>query len=264
MHSYSVNGNGAIFDRMNVGGTHGDITWNSNAGVDVTRRANSWTARVSLPKKMLGGYDPKGFPVNFARQRIVKDAPPQYYHWSPLPRRNFHEARYYGIMRLDNSKESNLVLNPDFVQENPVSKLPLHWSFWREDENSVVCCDEKVFISGGKSLYMKNTKGKRVTAGMKLNGLKPNTDYLLSFYARTRNLAGRGGAGIHVSFGGLKRYPRNYLPETMPWSRFEYRIRTKKEISEKETIGLWIWFAEGEVWFDRIALKELPQKEGNK
>ena len=162
-------------------------------------------------------------------------------------------------MCLDGKTEDNLIANPDFIQENTVSRLPIHWSFWREDDGAVIGYDKKVFISGGKSLYMKNVEGKRVTAGIKLKRLKPDTDYLLSFFVRTENLRGRGGAGVYLSFAQVKRHPRNYLSGSMPWTRFEYRIRTRKEISEKETIGLWIWFASGEVWFDKIVLKELQK-----
>ena len=255
----AVNGNGAVFDRMNVSGSHGNTAWNSNVKVRVTRLAASWKATIAIQKKMLGDYDKNGFPVNFARQRAVKNAPSRYYHWSPLPRRNFHEARYYGIMCLDGKTEDNLIANPDFIQENTVSRLPIHWSFWREDDGAVIGYDKKVFISGGKSLYMKNVEGKRVTAGIKLKRLKPDTDYLLSFFVRTENLRGRGGAGVYLSFAQVKRHSRNYLSGSMPGTRFEYRIRTRKEISEKETIGLWIWFASGEVWFDKIVLKELQK-----
>ncbi len=252
----AVNANGAVLDRRLVDGSHGDNTWNSHAKVKTARLASSWTATVSIPKEVLGNYNPEGFPVNFARQRVIKNLPPQYYHWSPLPGKNFHEVKHYGVMLLRKKTEDNLVANADFAQENPVSGLPAGWSFWREDPRCVTAYDRKVFLSGGKSLYLKNCREKRVTAGIRLNHLKPDTDYILSFYARTRNLTGRGGAGVYLSFSAKKRYPQTYFSGTMPWTRFEYPVRTGKKISDKETIGLWIWFAEGEAWFDRIAIKE--------
>ena len=106
-----------------------------------------------------------------------------------------------------------------------------------------------------------------LNAGFRLSNIKPNTKYRLSYYVRTQDIQGKGGVGAYLSFVE-KKYSRG-LPSvritgTHPWHRliFEFTTPPEMDMSKIEkpgipSIGLWAWFAEGEVWFDQVELVEM-------
>ncbi|MBO5724615.1 MAG: hypothetical protein J6S58_07290, partial [Lentisphaeria bacterium] len=201
-----------------------------------------------------------GIPVNFARHRSLKGEKVKevFYQWSPLTgkRGGFHAVRNWGVLR-DISQAEKYLLKEDFSS----GKIKGLWRSKGAKGGQIARVDGNIFISGGKSLYYKNVKDGRLSCGFHLPGMKPDTRYRLSYYLRTRDLKGRGGAGAFLYFNKVKGKPFPQITElgTTPWHRLSFVFTTPADTGKGRTpiLGLWIWNAEGEAWFDNICIEEL-------
>ena len=115
-------------------------------------------------------------------------------------------------------------------------------------------------MDGEASLHLINTLNQRVSAGQKFKGMKPNTRYRLSFFLRTRGLKGKLGAGAYLSLG------RHHIPcpqirvsGDTDWHKRTFEFVTPSFITPDTpcVIGLWIWSAEGEAWYDDVVISEI-------
>ena len=100
-----------------------------------------------------------------------------------------------------------------------------------------------------------------MSAGFKLPGMKPSTRYRLSYFLRTEKLTGRGGAGAFIYFNKTegRAFPRIRVTGTTPWHResFEFVTPAATGGGRSPVLGLWIWNADGEAWFDNVEIAEL-------
>ena len=271
-YHFVVNANGSLTDyRRELNKAKPDIAWNSSATAKAEKGAAGWKAEVRIPLKDLGPLA-KEIPVNFARCRVLTGDPAVKmadYQWSPQPGARmggFHAIDKWGTLILEKEPEK-LIPNGDFSKMTTALKNYQEWKRPWPKNGQEAKLDNRVFISGGQSLYYRNVKGKILNAGFKLPEIKPKTRYRLSYYVRTRNLNGKGGAGATISFlggKGTRDLPRAKVNGTRPWHRLTFEFTSPDEIDMSQidkkglpSIGLWVWFAEGEVWFDKVELTEL-------
>ena len=240
------------------------------AGVKVTagKSEKGWFAEFTIPKKVLGKYDKKGFPVNFARHRVLngmscgKEFKERYYHWGPTPGRAFNQVERFGTLKLDKAP-ATIVQDGDFT-ENTIKRSHVlgPWIIWRSEKKDFskqpVTLDEKIFITGGRSIYMKSTGGKIGLMQIARN-LKPNKKYSFSFFVRTQNVKTGLAMGVAPRVGWADNGMRPFPPVsgTRPWHRVAVEFKTPAKLPEKPWIYIWFW-GEGEAWVDHVSINEIP------
>ena len=273
-YHFVVNANGALTDYRRELNKKPDIGWNSSAAARTEKGADGWKAEVRIPLADLGTLA-DAVPVNFARHRALEGQPAVkeiYYQWSPQPGARiggFHALEKWGTLSFEKAPEQ-LIPDGDFSRLETALKSCREWRRPWPKNGQIARFDNRVFMSGGQSLYYKNVSGELLSAGFKLPGIKPKTQYSLSFYIRTQEIKGNrenSGVGLYFSFPGGKGncgFPMPRLVGTHPWHRLSFEFTTPDQIdmSQIDTkgipcIGLWAWFVEGEVWFDKIELVEL-------
>jgi hypothetical protein len=223
---------------------------------------------VKIPKKSIGKYDTRGFPVNFARHRAIKGIEAKkvkeiYYQWSPVPGRSFHATERWGVMKFGNEEKKNLLKDGNF--ETAKTRFPYYagaWGMWSSEGYKVKRAelDNKVFMSGKSSLHLMNKLNQRISAGQKFKGMKPNTRYRLSFFLKTRGLTGKLGAGAYISMGKKQlACPTVRISGDTSWHRRTFDLMTPDYITpDTECIlGLWIWSAAGDAWYDDVSIVEV-------
>lgn len=263
-----ANTNGSVADAAWQRNGKGDYKWNSNCKVDVVKKENSFTITLVLPKKSIGKYNAAGFPVNFARHRAIggmeaRKVREVYYQWSPVAGRSFHATERWGVMKLGAQKTENLLKDGGFEVEK--IRLPYYvgkWGLWGSEGYKVkrINVDQKVFMTGTASLHLTNKLKQRISAGQKFKGMKPDTRYRLSFFMRTRNLTGPLGAGGYLSMG-KKQFacPVVRVSGTTDWHKRTFEFKTPSYVTPETecVLGLWIWSAAGEAWYDEVSLTEI-------
>jgi len=267
-HYYHIvaNSNGALYDSKCKIHENPDIKWNSGANVRIEKRTDGWKAIVSVPKAALGEYSKDGFPVNFARHRSLKGEPPGEvdYQWSPVPGRGFHTIERYGSMIPVGAPNTNMLKDGDFKITQKDHSSAGAWALWQSGKPSdVQLCelDEKRFVSGGKSLHFKNGKGLKLSASQRIEKMQPDTNYRFSYFVRTKDLKPPGGAGAFIYFSGNNgaAYPDPRVTGTHPWHKLTFDIKTPPDTGKgiKPIVGIWIWDAAGEAWFDNVTIEEI-------
>ena len=230
--------------------------------------AKGWYAEFTIPKKVLGNYNKKGFPVNFARNRVLngmsegKEFKENFYHWGPTPGRAFHQVERFGTLELGKAPET-IIQDGDFTENTIVRNYILGpWIVWRSQKKSMqnqpVELDNRIFITGGRSVHMKSTGGKMSLQQIARN-LKPNRKYLYSFFVRTRGIKPGLNMGVFPRVGWADNKMRPFPPVfgDRPWHRVEVEFSTPAKLPEKPWIYIWFWGA-GEAWVDHVSIKEIP------
>lgn len=268
---FIVNAAGALADFRCEAGKKPDLAWNSSASVKTGRRADGWTAEVRIPLKDLGPLA-KDVPVNFVRHRILNGKAPAEidYQWSPQPKVSpggFLALDIWGTLSLEKVPEK-LIPNGDFSGLKTAAENYQEWRKPVLGKDQICRLDKRTFISGGQSLYFKNSSEKSLAAYFMVPGIKPKTRYRLSYYVKTKDIKakGRGGAGVTVSFLDMRRRGSNSLPYTRltgtaPWHRLTFEFTTPDPLYGTKAgppkVGLSFWSATGEVWFDKVEIEEL-------
>ena len=259
---FIINSNGAIADYKITKPKKlpTDIKWNSSATAKAEKRADGWSVTITVPKKDLGKMA-ENMPVNFARHRALHRGKIRevYYQWSPVSgnRAGFHEIERWGFLSRTKDPVKPL-LHADFSGS---TKLPYWWGTKRKQQ--VVKFDEKVFVSGGRSVYMKNVKDGKMGMVLKIPALKPSKKYRLSYFLKTRNIDGPRGAGAFIGFNKIGKYielPSPNIIGTNSWHRQNFEFKTPADTGEGHpcrSISFWIWSSQGEAWFDEIRLEEV-------
>ena len=245
-----------------------DWNWNSNISVKTTVAAKEWIAEIAIPLKDLPGFNAKGFPANFNRNRLLSKGKGyvNLYTWSPFLKHGFHDLQNFGNIVFGKEGNTSVLDNGDFTA-TPRKWMLGKWYGPRKKniKPGQVCeLDKSTFIKGGQSLKLVNSaQAKRICVTQYLPQLKPNTKYLLTFYIKTKDLKSQGGrhAGAVVNLWDEKNrwYPQNWFIGSMPWSKQGFEFITGPETNKKvkSYIRLFIIGATGTVWFDDVRLREI-------
>ena len=136
--------------------------------------------------------------------------------------------------------------------------------------------DDSVGYSAPHSYRLATTKEKEnanlyYTFPGKVPKLKPNTNYRLSYFVKTKDLVStdrRGGGGAVVSLGtksaGFHYYPDGrYISGTTDWRYLSFDFRTGDLIDgetrgEKACLTLRIRNSAGTAWFNDVRIEERP------
>ena len=260
-YHFVVNANGALTDYRCELDKKADMSWNSSATVKAEKGTAGWKVEVRIPLKDLGPLA-KVVPVNFARHRALNRKPaanPASYQWSSQSGslvRGFHNPEAWGTLSFSPETEKYLL-----KFDCSVSKLPSCWRSGGAKGGQIYNADKRIFISSGKSLHMKNVKGKKMAVGFKLPEMKPNTRYQVSYFIRTKDLKGKNGARAFLSFNQKNgiTLPAVHVTGTHSWHRLSFNVTSPKNTGEDSVpvLRIWVNHAEGEAWFDQIEVKEL-------
>lgn len=271
---FVVNPNGTLTDYRCVLNETPDVKWNSGATVEASRDSGSWKVKIMVPKKCLGDYSKDGFPVNFARSRVLSGKQPLVgaYQWSIMPfdvKRGFHAVESFGRMiPASAEKDSNLVKDGMFTVEKQTSYKAGSWILWQgagENGGQKTELDPTCFIVGGKSLHLVNISGKRLATSQYLSDLKPGKKYTLSYFIKTKLSPTDGswafGAYAMVTYadGTSRNFPHPPVSGSVPWHRlaFEFTVPEKVKPDVKPLLSLSINNAAGEAWFDDVRIEEV-------
>ena len=261
---FAVNSNGALADYSWTAGK-ADRSWNSSAKAKVTKGTASWKAEITIPLKDLGKVVKDSFPVNFCRERVLTSGKVVSYHWSPFSnvRGGYHAIENWGKLYLKGTAPAPAV-RLDFTEK----KLPYCWMSGGKKGGQICKTSDRIFISGGKSLYFKNADGKMMGMAYPcLDSLKAGTKYRLSYFVRTDNMRSSqktGNTGVYVAVfiqgkqvGSV--FPRSMVSGTTQWHRVTGTFKTPPVVRgpKKNFLSIAGFRAGGEAFFDEIIIEEI-------
>lgn len=243
-----------------------DSDWSSQTVCKTSVGASVWTVELAIPLQALGTFSPQGFPVNFARTRLVENEPKRQFSWSPYLTQGFHDLEMFGTMRFDKAP-TNLVKNGDFSKVSANGQAH-HWQpAGRNGSRGTWKIVRDRFVTSGRSLKLECFgKGDGISMKQSLPELRPNTEYVVSFHIRTENLqpaAKSGGALISIWDERNNYLPKNPYLGTMPWQKRQFVFRTGNNTNKKtgSYLALILREATGTAWFDDVRVR--PATEGN-
>jgi len=264
---FIVNAKGVLYDSSCKLNDKTNLAWNCEGATTSSQlNADGYTVTLTVPEASIGAFNPKGFPVNFARHRSLKgDLPKEiYYQWSPVTGQSFSYLERFGVMYLEPIPDDNLLKDADFQSDFRNSWQSGPWT-WRlpkmpGGEGHKKELDKNIFLFGGQSAHLTNVKGQQHHVAQKFTGLKPNTSYRLSFFLRLQNLEdGELGAGSWLVIGkNQMAFPRTRLTGTLPWHQLVYDFTTQPDVTPETpcSIAIWIWQQAGDLWIDHVQIKE--------
>ncbi len=257
-YQIEVNANGNLTDLKYENGVH-NYQWDSGAKVICKIiKGKKWTAEITVPRKSLGIISPTGFPVNFFRWRALNGVQvTPGYHWTPGAIKN-SDIEHWGRMLFVPDKRTSLIQNGDF-DGTPVRRfLGSGDAMWFTSKAFPL--DVATFIRGAASLKLTD----EVSVAQYLKTLKPETEYVLSFYLKLENVKPvHPKRGFYVRFdegsGHAQYLPAVAMTGSMPWRRMEFRFKTHQNTGSKTTPYIRFTFPKGSgtAWVDHVRLYEV-------
>ncbi len=267
-YHFMVNSQGNITDSVckKVGSkSSGDRSWDSGAVVNISKNKNGWKAVITIDKAKLGTLNPKGFAVNFNRNRVARGNN-GLFTWSPFLANGFHDIERFGRLVPAESIPASIVKNGDFD-----SKYWPGWGGWQPHnikEGETKGHDLTTFVFADKSIKLSfngdsQNKKPRLNLGQTLHQLKPGKKYRLSYYVKLENVVplSRGGGACVQIWNTTKNFwfPGTFLSGTMPWTLQTFEFQSLPNSVAKTTLlNCNLFNATGTAWFDGIRLEELP------
>lgn len=238
-----------------------DFKWQSNAKVTTgITPGKGWYAEVILPRSSMPPAAPEGILVEFSRQRVLKNVKfnTTYYTWSPFARK-FGDVNRFGALLFKKEREENIIRNSGF----DFDKLRGNWGL-----SKGAVRDDKVFVTRNSAIRLTPGEPSSFVTQNGLKGLKPDTEYEVSFFARMENVkkleAKASGFYLRLDFGNGRPayFPRKpaELDGSCPWTGFRFKVRTPKDLKvEKSYIIFTLRRATGTVWLDEVKIQEVQK-----
>lgn len=264
----AINSLGSVSDWA-VEGKKKEIAWDSGARVAVKRSDAGWVAEVVVPFAAIGGKPGAENILNFCRSRIMlkNKKLDQLQTWSPFLRQGFHEPERFGKIVF----VKNAASMPDD------GNLLVNGSFEKGDENSAegwevrgegISIDAGTFRHGRRSgkISLSEATEKAVSYAHRLPDLKPNTEYVITYFVRTQDIQLKEGARyaggfVNVWAGANYWFPPNaYEPTksyqgTKPWTKESYVFKTGPTTKDCQ-VRFGFHPAKGTMWVDDIRIRE--------
>ncbi len=264
-----INAGGYFYDskcqRLGTGSNH-DTSWQSQLTVKTAVLPDRWLLELRLPLESMTDINWENFPVNISRHRsIKKPVAVVYYSWSPYMKVDFHDLENFGRFTLDRPAPALAVTNGDFSA--PLTGRA--WGPWYTTLASVqdgsVSMDEKIFRVGGQAVKFVNTDGGSKAVLQFMPGLKPHTQYRVTFQVRCEDVKPtKSYGGAVVKYGqppDQTFWPRNRYQGTMPWTRQGFTFTSMAEVRAKFFLQLFLADATGTAWFDDVQISEIGPAE---
>ena len=227
----------------------------SAARASVWRDEKGWGGELVVPRSELGEMNTGGFPANFCRNRVVAGKPAEYYSWSRLLEKGFHEIVNWGMVYMESDAVRPLARDGYFA-----GTVGPHgsgdWSFV-PGTGAVVEVADSVFP---KALKISSSGEGFTSAMQEVAGMKPETRYVLSFMVKTE--LGSGGATGFI-FDGKRTYwlpgdkKHEELSGITAWKQKYYVFKTDAG-GDRYSVRLGILGGTGSAWFQNVSLIELP------
>lgn len=256
---FIINSDGRVTDLV-IRHKKADYKWNAphRAKTSVSP-GKQWSAEICIPIKGLAPFKKSDrIHANFTRIRILKNRKvgTPLYAWCRMV--EDHRAEEFGVLYFKDQKRHNLLKEGDFASRTSRKDTRLGpWS-----NGSGLNRDTEYYKTAGASLRFE---GKRTGARQWFKGLKPDTEYELSFYVKMENVkaAGpRGGLYARINDAGRAAHYLPKLPLTgnMHWTRQLFRFRTsKKNVNPNCNIDFNFFRSTGKAWVDHVGIYEVKK-----
>lgn len=270
-----VNAAGSVSDSWindDDGNRSTDWDWSSEAEIAIKKHPDAWTVEIAFPKNALPDFSKTGFPINVTRNRKLAVSDPErasHLTWSPYLKKGFHEIENFGNLVFAKKREKNLIKNGSFKEKTqgrffgnwyaPKSEDMTHGESWKIDTTR--------FIKDGQSICLRSPSKNGIRIVQYLPDLKPNTEYLLSFWVKTRDVeretGKQSGACVNIWDEKNRWFPKHFPAGTTPWTKEGIRFKTGPKTNQKHpsSIQLRLLNASGEVWFDDVRLRPVKREE---
>ena len=257
-----VNPHGSWADLEITKGTQ-NFKWNSKARVTAKIiPGKGWQAEIVLPRSSMRPAAADGVLVNFTRHRVLNGVKvgTLYYSWSPFAR-HFGDVSRFGKLLFEPEAKNNLFVNPDFTP----SRMRNVWNLSKQ-----AAVDKAYFLTEGASVRLDPGDAVSARFDQYPKGLKPDTDYELSFFVRLENVKKKTAvsSGFYLRFdygngGGCAYVPGPPLTGSCPWTGLSFRIRTPKNFGSKGAgyVRFVLRQAAGTAWVDHVSLVEISEKK---
>ncbi|MDR0932292.1 MAG: DUF4838 domain-containing protein [Victivallales bacterium] len=268
-----VNSVGSLFDaayKANGSNLLPDLSWQSEAKIDIRTTERGYQVNISIPRKNLGEFNPDAIVLNLNRNRVRKNHPTELYTWSPFLKNKYHEIEHFGTVLYKAFPSRSIVKDGDFAVVPQGHNVFGQWiSAFNVIPGTKINLDETSFIAGGKSLRVE---AKDVALDQypgpyqHLPTMKPNTLYEVSFFVRCENVTPRTEhAGVFINIWDDKNlwFPMNPIIGSTPWiyQSFEFTSGPKTNVAPHQSfIKCALIGADGVAWFDHISLVEKTQQ----
>jgi hypothetical protein len=210
------------------------------------------------------------WPANFARSRNltgVSGEENQNTSASPFLERGFHDIGRFGRLRFTAGSEAptSMIRNGQFREQDRQGR-PLKWNHSAENAD-LVTVDDRIFRIGGQSLRIQGRAGGTVQVTQGLPDLKPNTEYLLTFFMKSEQVEGEGkavGAVVNVWTHQNEWFPATWQTGDLPWQKLGFLIQTGPDVNSKPKSYIALRLSgSGVVWFDDVMIREVVALSGH-
>lgn len=264
----AINSLGSVSDWV-VEGKKKDIAWDSGVRVAVKKNAGSWTAEAAIPFSAIGGKPGAEAIVNFCRSRVMLKTKKldQLQTWSPFLRQGFHEPERFGKIAFVKNAASipddgNLLVNGSFENGDDTSA-----EGWKES-GAGVGVDTGTFRHGRRCarISLAEPADVNTTFTHPLPPLKPDTEYVVTYFIRTQEVALKPGARYAGGFVNIWTGINYWFPPnawdttksyqgTRAWTKESYVFKTGA-VTQPCQIRFGFFPSKGAMWIDDIRIRE--------
>ncbi len=270
-----VNAAGVVADQkttLKEGVRTFDWGWQSDAEVATRIGPDGYVVELAIPLSALGAAelrDGAAWVGNFNRSRHIRTEDPQAnqsYSWSPYLRRGFHEPDRFGQLTFVGESlpdPDNLVRNGGFGDRNEAGRV-VAWHLTQALEGGQGSAEviESDYRTEGRSLQLRLDGPVRVMAMQDLPGLKPDTEYRLTYFVRAEDVRQapnsperQFGGYVNIWAGRNFFFPKNAYRGTFGWSKAGVSFRTPEDLGSRPPyLRLVLMNASGTVGFDDVRL----------
>jgi hypothetical protein len=279
-----INANGVVSDQQisispdNI--KNMDWDWNSSVEVKTVKFDKGYRIEVRIPA---GELSPEGLAdgtrwiANFCRNRSalgVTKEENQLLTWSPYLKTGFHDLDNFGSIIFVTRRPTKISLLENGSFESLKKDGTAENFYWpRLVIGSEMRCavDETTYREGFRSIRLENPGVGNVTVMQYLPELKPDTEYLLTFFAKLEDVNllpdpkypnhGGGYVTVWASRKFNQFFPQGALRGTKPWDKYGMTFRTPPETGKegKCYLRLSLVNSNGKIWFDDVRLREVTK-----
>ncbi len=240
-------GNG--FADMLVKNKYADAKWNSGAeSKAVITSDKGYTVEIKIPRRSMPEAIPGKFKANFTRHRVLSGVKvTSLYAWSFFAK-NFGDLQNYGTIRFEADPRPQLLKDGSFI-------APIRGRFVGTDwfSGKPLKRDDQTFVTAGTSIVLE--KGQQLA--QYLPELKPETDYVLSFWVKLADKT-EFITRFDEGSGHVYMLPKVKISGPLPWTRQEFKFRTRANVGGKSQayVRFQLQGDDSNAWLNAAELRE--------